>query len=156
MAGAIRAQREVSEVFRTLNLVWFPVCLLSGKIEDSENNIFSEFTTLREIGIVLPNSQRQHRTLHIQKDVLPYALCLLLCPVSAALASMFRMDLVSTSYPQWIDGFECPGLWGWGNFGMDIYVVRCLLRRQSPMSTPAQMSMPLPSEKGLKVLSCFP
>ena len=33
----------------------------------------------REVGIVLPNNQRQHRTLHrtlhIQKDVLPYALC---------------------------------------------------------------------------------
>jgi len=28
-----------------------------------------------EIGILLPNSQLQHRTLHIQKDVLPYALC---------------------------------------------------------------------------------
>jgi len=27
-----------------------------------------------EIGIVLPNNQRQHRTLHIQKDVLLYAL----------------------------------------------------------------------------------
>jgi len=28
-----------------------------------------------EIGILLPNNQRQHRTLHTQKDVLPYALC---------------------------------------------------------------------------------
>ena len=28
-----------------------------------------------EIGILLPNNQRQHRTLHIQRDVLPYALC---------------------------------------------------------------------------------
>jgi len=28
----------------------------------------------REIGILLPNNQRQHRTLHIQKDVLPYVL----------------------------------------------------------------------------------
>ena len=28
-----------------------------------------------EIGILLPNNQRQHRTLHIQKGVLPYALC---------------------------------------------------------------------------------
>ena len=31
--------------------------------------------TSRDIGILLPNNQRQHRTLHIQKDVLPYALC---------------------------------------------------------------------------------
>jgi len=29
----------------------------------------------REIGISLPENQRQHRTLHIQDDVLPYALC---------------------------------------------------------------------------------
>ena len=29
----------------------------------------------RLIGILLPNNQRKHRTLHIQKDVLPYALC---------------------------------------------------------------------------------
>jgi hypothetical protein len=28
-----------------------------------------------EIGIPLPNNQRQHRTLHIQEDVLPSALC---------------------------------------------------------------------------------
>jgi len=31
-------------------------------------------TTRREIGILLPNNQRQYRTLHIQKDELPYAL----------------------------------------------------------------------------------
>ena len=29
----------------------------------------------RETGMLLPNNQRQYRTLHIQKDVLPYALC---------------------------------------------------------------------------------
>jgi len=29
----------------------------------------------REIGILLPNNKRQHRTLHIQEDVLPCALC---------------------------------------------------------------------------------
>jgi len=28
----------------------------------------------REIGVLMPNNQRQHRTLHIQKDVLPNAL----------------------------------------------------------------------------------
>ena len=33
---------------------------------------FGEYT---EIGILLPNNKRQHRTLHIQKDVLPHALC---------------------------------------------------------------------------------
>jgi len=26
-------------------------------------------------GVLLPHTQHQHRTLHIQKDVLPYALC---------------------------------------------------------------------------------
>ena len=31
--------------------------------------------TESEIGILLPNNQRPHRTLHIQKDALPYALC---------------------------------------------------------------------------------
>ena len=51
-----------------------------------------------EIGVLLPNNQRQHRTLHVQKDVLPFTLCELLCPVSAALARIFRMDSVSTSY----------------------------------------------------------
>jgi len=29
----------------------------------------------RDVGIFLPNSQCQHHTLHVQKDVLPYALC---------------------------------------------------------------------------------
>jgi hypothetical protein len=54
-------------------------------------------TAMREIGILLQNNQRLHRTLHIQKDVLPYALCKVLCPVSAALASIVRMDSISIS-----------------------------------------------------------
>ena len=29
----------------------------------------------QRFGILFPNNQRQHRTLHIQEDVLPYALC---------------------------------------------------------------------------------
>ena len=29
----------------------------------------------REIGLLLPNNQRQNRSLRIQNDVLPYALC---------------------------------------------------------------------------------
>jgi hypothetical protein len=28
-----------------------------------------------EIGVLLPNNERQHLTLHIQKDVMLYALC---------------------------------------------------------------------------------
>ena len=40
------------------------------------------------MGVSLPNNRHLHRTLRIQEDVLPYALCCLLCPVSAALASM--------------------------------------------------------------------
>ena len=39
----------------------------------------------REIGNLVPNNQRQRRTC--------YALCHVLYPVSAALASFFRMDL---------------------------------------------------------------
>ena len=31
--------------------------------------------SVREIGMLLPNNQRQHHTVHLQKDVLPYALC---------------------------------------------------------------------------------
>ena len=33
------------------------------------------FERLSEICILLPTNQRQHRTLHIQKDALRYALC---------------------------------------------------------------------------------
>ena len=44
----------------------------------------------REIGNLLPNNQRQRRTC--------YALCHILYPVSAALASFFRMDSNSTSF----------------------------------------------------------
>jgi len=54
----------------------------------------------REIGMLLPNNQRQHRTLYNQKDVLPYALCWLRGPVPAALARIFRMDSIATSYPR--------------------------------------------------------
>ena len=48
--------------------------------------------------MLLPNNQRQYLTSHVQKDVLPYALCSLLFPLSAALASIVRMDSISTSY----------------------------------------------------------
>ena len=43
-------------------------------------------------------NHRQHRTLHVQKDVLPCAVCQSPCPVSAALASIFRIDSIFTSY----------------------------------------------------------
>ena len=49
------------------------------------------------VDFLLPNNQRQQRTWHIQKDVLPYALCEFLCPMSTALASIYRMDLISAS-----------------------------------------------------------
>ena len=39
---------------------------------DGTHNLF-DIKESREIGISLPKSQRQHCTLHIQKDVLPYA-----------------------------------------------------------------------------------
>jgi len=54
-------------------------------------------TRAAEINMLLLNKQRQPRTLHIQGDMLPYV-CYLLCPVSAALASISRMDSISTSY----------------------------------------------------------
>ena len=72
----------------------------------------AEVLGFRSLGIQLPNKQRQHRTLHLQKDVLPYALCQLLCPVSAALASIFRMDSISTygHTPSRFSGFGCGDL----------------------------------------------
>jgi len=46
-----------------------------------------------DVGILLPNNQRQHRTLHIQKDVLSYALCwLLLGRVGAQLLELVGRD----------------------------------------------------------------
>ena len=45
----------------------------------------------REVGNLLPNSQRHRRTC--------YALCHILYPVSAAHVNIFRMDSNSTSYP---------------------------------------------------------
>ena len=59
----------------------------------------------REIGIVLPNNQGQHRTLHIQRDVLPHALCCFLWPLSVALARIFRMDSISTPRSQPLRGY---------------------------------------------------
>ena len=41
----------------------------------------------REIAILLQNDRRQHRTLHVQKEMLLFALCYLLCSVSRATAS---------------------------------------------------------------------
>jgi len=35
----------------------------------------ARFLSTRDIGILMLNNQRQHRTLHTKKDVLPYALC---------------------------------------------------------------------------------
>ena len=59
--------------------------------------------TLREIGILLPNNQRQHRTLHIQKDVLPDVRGTPVCASYCAqyqppLRAFSRMDSISTSY----------------------------------------------------------
>ena len=42
----------------------------------------SSARTCRVIGNLLLTNPRQHRTLHIQKDALPYALCESLCSVS--------------------------------------------------------------------------
>jgi len=71
------------------------------------------------IVILLPNNQRQHRTLHTQKDVLPYALCYLLCPVSAALVRIFRSPPPTTVIREIpitvvLSSLLHPCLRGWG------------------------------------------
>ena len=58
--------------------------------------------------MLLPN-QRQHRTLHTQEDLLPYALCWRQCPVSAALPSISRMDSIPTSY--WPGAAVCTAVY---------------------------------------------
>ena len=73
-----------------------------GLVEDKGERV--ERMCKRVIGIILPNNQQQHHASHIQKDVLRYAFCLLLFPVSAALASIFWMDSISTSYK--VDGIQ--------------------------------------------------
>ena len=47
------------------------------------------------------HNQRQHHTLHIQMYVLPYALCFLLCPISAALASTVWMEVGAVQERNW-------------------------------------------------------
>ena len=42
---------------------------------DARRDAIQRRFDLCEIGILLPRNQRQHRTLHIQKHMLPYALC---------------------------------------------------------------------------------
>ena len=81
------------------NFYWRP-CFQPNKDEPrfSGTELDSVDAPLPEIGILLPNNQRHHCTLHSQKDVLPCALCQLRCPVPAALASILRMDSISTSY----------------------------------------------------------
>ena len=70
-----------------------------ARVNSSDKTLTSPITgTTREMGILLPNNQRQHRTLQIQKDELPYAVCWSLRPESASLASIFQMDSISTSY----------------------------------------------------------
>ena len=56
----------------------------------TQSNLMKLRQVVTEIGNLLPNSQRQHRTC--------YALCHILYPVSAAHTSIFRMDSNSTSY----------------------------------------------------------
>ena len=51
-----------------------------------------------EIGVFRPNNQRQHRTVHTQKFVLPYVSCSLLRSVSTTLADIFRRNSISTFY----------------------------------------------------------
>ena len=69
--------------------------------------------TEREIGIFLPNNQRQRRTC--------YALCHILYPVSAAHTSIFRMDSNSTSYPRITDRLR---IGSWGKSFIEVLQVR--------------------------------
>jgi hypothetical protein len=56
---------------------------------------------LLKIGILLPNYQRQHRTLHIQRDVMPHPEgCAALCIV---LVTMPHVGRACEHFP---DGFE--------------------------------------------------
>ena len=54
-----------------------------------------------EIGILLQYNQRQHHTLNIQEDVLPYALRSYCAPCQLHLASISRINSISTSYSMW-------------------------------------------------------
>ena len=47
----------------------------SSRQPQKSDSLERRLRLLGEIDILLPNNQRQHRTLHIQKDELPYALC---------------------------------------------------------------------------------
>ena len=55
----------------------------------------------RGIDVVLLHNQRQHHTLHIQMYVQPYALCFLLSPISAALASIVWMEVRAMEERNW-------------------------------------------------------
>ena len=53
------------------------VVLFVRPLQEADLAVFAERQRpplLKEIDIALPDNQRKHRTLHIQKDALPYAL----------------------------------------------------------------------------------
>ena len=88
----------------TISSIWSPpaeAALRTSTIATSWGEP-SIATSSRELGILLPNNQRQHRTLHTQQDVLPCAMRIVLVtvPVSAILSSIFRMDSISASCSQ--------------------------------------------------------
>ena len=51
------------------------VAVMKSHRRDAKAMVHTPLKKQSESGILLPNNQRQHRTLHTQKDVLPYALC---------------------------------------------------------------------------------
>ena len=66
----------------------------------------SRFTCIcdAEVGVTFPNKQRQHRTLHIQKDVLAMVL------VTVPRVSHSRCRLLAQSPSLWAHLFGAPGL----------------------------------------------
>jgi len=44
-------------------------------LRSRDYHLFLDTWKVGEIGVLLPNNQRQRRSLHVEKDVLLYALC---------------------------------------------------------------------------------
>jgi len=78
-----------------------PAPSLSFSFSDSLSLALSLF--LRETGILLPNNQRQHRTSHAPKDVLPLRICANYCapcqPLLRAFSGWIRSPPPTPSSP---------------------------------------------------------
>ena len=63
---------------------------MSLKYEPSLELLHITAKPFRDMGNLLPSNQRQHRSLHVEKDVLPYALCQLLCPIQKSVSLKYE------------------------------------------------------------------